>query len=523
MQQLGTLEAALATASKIVTPELILNHIKVLAADEFEGRCPGALGEDKTIEYFNAQFAAISAATGATFKIEEQSVPAVEISSQTELRFTVGGAQLDLEAPKDFIAGSRCLKPSIKIENASLVFCGYGIVAPEYGWDDFKGTDVSGKVLVVLCGDPILPHPTEPGKVDDSMFRGNELTYYGRWSCKYEVGANKGAAAVMIIHETDRAGYGWDVVTHSFGQSGFELNSGEVERPPVDGWFSFEAATRLLAEAGLDLQTLKQAAMRKDFSPVSLPVNANINVDCTFKELESKNFIATLEGSDPKLRHEHVVYCAHWDHFGLAPGGIVSGAVDNASGCAGVLALANAFASLNPRPPRSVVFFLPTLEEQGLIGTRYYVMSQKENLRDMLAVLNFEMLNVWGLGPNFSSVCRGHSTLDKLLDDAGAKQKRNVVPDPQPEKGYLYRSDHFPFMQAGVPGLAIFFPCSDFMEQRQSYIQNDYHKVTDKVRPDWDLAGAAADTILMFDVGLQLLHFGQRATWNKMSEFNRAY
>jgi Zn-dependent M28 family amino/carboxypeptidase len=237
--------------------------------------------------------------------------------------------------------------------------------------------------------------------------------------------------------------------------------------------------------------------------------------------METENFIAVLEGSDANLKHEGIVYTAHWDHFGISEAGTVSGAVDNASGCAGVLALARAFASLKERPPRSVVFFLPTLEERGLLGSRYYVINPVLKMSDTLAVLNLEMLNLWGLGPNFSSVCKGHSSLDQFLEEAATRQKRTVVPESEPEKGYLYRSDHLPFMQAGVPCLAIFFPCADFMEKRQSYIKNDYHKVTDKVKDAWNLDGAAADTILMFDVGLRLLQTGYRAKWNDMSEFRR--
>jgi len=522
MQNATVLTDQLDLAAKSITPKLLLDHISTLASDEFEGRCPGTAGEALTLQYFAAQIAAISAETGVAFQIEQQTVATVEIATKATMSVTISGETQTLDAPRDYVAGSRRMQAQVDVKDSDIIFLGYGITAPEYDWDDFKGVDVSGKTIVVLCGDPILPCSDNPDEVDTSMFRGKELTYYGRWIYKYEIGARTKAAAVFIIHETDRAGYGWDVVTHSFGHSDFELKSAcPNERPPIDGWLSLAAATKLFALAGLDLQKLKQAAASKDFVPVALAAIATIKADCTFKEMETQNFVAVLEGSDANLKHECIVYAAHWDHFGIGAEGTISGAVDNASGCAGVLALAKAFASLPQRPPRSVVFFMPTLEERGLLGSRYYVSHPVLKMSDTMAVLNLEMLNLWGLGANFSSVCKGHSSLDQLLTEATARQKRNVVPESEPEKGYLYRSDHLPFMQAGVPALAIFFPCPDFMEQRRSYIKNDYHKVTDKVKSNWNLDGAAADTILMFDVGLRLLETGYRAKWNDMSEFRR--
>lgn len=493
-------------ARRCITADKLLAHIATLASDEFQGRCPGREGEQRTLDYFDQVFAEISDRTGAEFVIQRQLVPTVEIKSTSILTFTARGDKYELQPPEEYILWSRQLQPHVQVDNAEVIFAGYGITAPEYQWNDFADIDVRGKFLIVLCGDP--------------NFKGHEMTYYGRWTNKFEMAAKLKAAGILIVHETEKAGYGWDVVTHSFGNSDFELKTTRPEdKAPVEGWISLDAARRLFAKSGQDYESLKKAAQTNDFRGVKLDATATGAMRCTFNEVETYNFIATLPGSDPDVSDESVVYSAHWDHFGVTEKGTISGAVDNATGCAGVLALADAFASLPARPPRSTVFFLPTLEEQGLLGSRHYVATAHE--QKILAVLNLEMLNPWGICRTVSSVCKGHSNLDELLDAAAKRQNRAIVPDPQPEKGYMYRSDHLPFMRAKIPGLALFFPAMDFMQERQAYIAQDYHKPSDKPKPNWNLEGAAADTLLFFDVGLHVLKTGFRAQWSTASEFFR--
>ncbi len=500
----------------------LMEHIKTLASDEFAGRNPATDGEAKTLEYFENHFANLTAKTGAKFETQQQAVRAIGIRSKSDIEFSHGATTQKLTGGTDYVASSKKIKEHVKLDQSQVVFCGYGIVAQEYGWDDFKDLDVEGKTLLVLTGDPILPDPKDPSKIDDTMFRGSELTYYGRWTYKYEIAGAKKAAAIFIIHETQRAGYAWDVVAHSFGHEEFVLSlSNPDERSSVEGWLTYEQGTQLLKLAGHDFEELKKSALSKTFKPVVLDLKVTASVTSEFKYVESHNFVAVLPGADESLKNESILYSAHWDHFGTNEKGALSGAVDNASGVSGVLALASAFARMNIHFPRSVVFFIPTLEEQNLLGTKFYVENPILPIAETLAVLNLEMLCPWGPSKQLSSVCRGHSSLDEHLERATRKRGRSVVGDPQPEKGYLYRSDHLPFMQAGIPALALFFSCMDYLDKRQQFIVEDYHKVTDKPKANWDLSGAAEDVELFLEIGCELLQSGYRATWNEMSEFRR--
>ena len=518
----NSLNKNLAHARSAITSEEMLGHIRELASDEFAGRCPSTTGETKTLDYFDNFFKQLSAESEVKFKTTRQNVPAIEIHSIAQCSLNINGQVFPLNAPTEYVLSSRRTDEQISVKDSDLVFVGYGIVAPEYGWDDFKGLDVTGKTIVVLAGDPIIYRQDNPDEVDTSLFRGKELTYYGRWTYKFETAGLKNAAAVLIIHETTRAGYGWDVVTHSFGHEHFDLQSADQKMiPSVEGWLSLEAAKDLLQKCGHSYDELKTRSLSQDFHPLQLDAKFQADLESKFKKVESKNFIAVLPGSDKELANECIVYTAHWDHFGVTPEGVMSGALDNASGVAGVLALAKAFAFCHERSPRSVVFLLPTLEEQNLLGSRYYVQHPEFSAENTLAVLNLEMMNTWGKSISISSVCKGHSTLDTLMEESASQQGRVVVAEPQPEKGYLYRSDHVPFMQVGIPGLALFFPGMDQLEKRQHYVVTDYHKVTDKVKVDWDLSGAVDDGLLFFDIGWRILDTGYRATWNVMSEFMR--
>ncbi len=512
----------ISSASKHISHDSLLKHISTLASDEFQGRLPASDGEAITMKYFEDHFAELNKTSGTNFETYQQKVPAVEISYKSSMNFKVKGETIEVRTPEQFVASTRKMQPKVKLEHSQLVFAGYGITASEYDWDDFKGADVSNKTLLVLAGDPILPQPGSPDKVDDTIFRGTDLTYYGRWTYKVERAGALNAAAVLIIHETDRAGYGWDVVGKSFGRDEFVLKSiNPDDYPAVEGWLSFEQASELLKLTGHNLADLKAASQRRDFKPIPLEIEANATIESTFRDVETNNFIAVLPGTDEKLKNESIIYSAHWDHFGVCDEGVLSGAVDNASGVAGVLCMASAFAHLDKRPTRSVVFFLPTMEEQNLLGSKFYVERPILPVSDTLAILNLEMLSPWGKSKAINNLTMGHSSLDEYFDRAAHRRDKTIVPEPQREKGYIYRSDHMPFMQAGVPALVLFFPCIDDLEKRQKFIANDYHKVSDKPKPDWDLSGAAEDATMFFEIGCEILNDGHRAKWNELSEFRR--
>lgn len=500
--------------SQAITADELMKHIKTLASDEFAGRKPGSEGEEKTLDYFDRYYRDLASRSGRSFEVARQRVPARRILSKPNVAFKIGNQQWTLDAPREYFANTKQTDSRVEVTDSEIVFVGYGIEAKEYEWDDYKGLDVAGKTLIMLCGDPIH---------DPEIFRGRELTYYGRWTYKYEIAGAKQATAVFIVHETDRAGYGWDVVTHSFGQEGFALQHEDTSKcARVDGWLSRDAAIQLFQLAGLDYENCKQQALSREFKPIALQSSTcAATIESTFANIDSYNSVAVLRGSDPSLADEGIIYTAHWDHFGVTADGIISGAVDNATGVASVLEVAKAFA-YSPPERRSVVFFLPTLEEQNLLGSKHYVRHPTLPIEKTLAVLNFEMMNPWGRSTSISSVCMGHTSLDDLLREAASQQGKTVVPDPEPEKGYMYRSDHLPFMRAGIPGLALFFSCMNHLDRRAAYIRNDYHKPTDKPNADWDLSGAAEETRLFFEVGMRVLKDGYRAKWNPKSEFATA-
>src|SRR6266446_4227961 len=349
-------------ALEAITPDGLLAHIKVLASNEFEGRAPGTKGEDLSVKYISDQFRSIGLKPGNPDGSYTQEVPLAGIKSDPKMSFTVGGNATELKYPDDFVASSARLQSEIKIDNSDVVFVGYGIVAPEYGWDDYKDVDVRGKTILMLINDPAIPDPKDPSRLDEKMFNGKAMTYYGRWTYKYEIAAQKGAAAAVIIHETEPAAYPYSVVKTSWAKENYELdapdkNMGAVQ---VRSWITLDVAKKLLADSGQDFDALKKAAIKKDFRPVALQAKVNISIKQAVRSFKSRNILGKLEGSDPKLSDEWVIYTAHWDHLGRhldLPGDqIFNGAIDNASGVASVIQLGAAFAKLNPPPRRSVLF-----------------------------------------------------------------------------------------------------------------------------------------------------------------------
>jgi Zn-dependent M28 family amino/carboxypeptidase len=518
-------------ALEAITPDGLLAHIKVLASDEFEGRAPGSKGEDLSVEYITDQFKKIGLKPGNPDGTYNQEVPLAGIKSEPQMSFVIGDKTMDLKYPDDFVASSARLQPEIKIEKSDVVFVGYGVVAPEYGWDDYKNVDVKGKTLLMLIGDPPVPNPKNPSKLDDKMFKGTAMTYYGRWTYKYEIAAQKGAAAAIIIHETEPAAYPWQVVKSSWGKENFELDNPNKNMDAVSArsWITLDVAKKLLADCSQNFDALKKSAITKDFRAVVLNANADIQIKQQVRSFKSHNVIGKLEGSDPKLNGEYVIYTAHWDHLGRHPelqgDQIFNGAIDNASGVASVIELAAAFKKINPPPKRSVLFMATTAEEAGLLGAKFYAEHPLYPLEKTLADINLDSMNVWGKARDIEDLSLGFSTVDDLLAAAAKQQGRSAIPDSRPDKGKIYRADNFEFSKAGLPSLYV--GKGEHLLSRpetaplrsDEYDSTDYHQVTDEVRPDWDLSGAVQDVQLLFEVGYEVANGDKFPEWKSGSEF----
>jgi Zn-dependent M28 family amino/carboxypeptidase len=525
--------APAAAADQSITPAALLDHIRTLASDEFEGRAPGTPGEERTVNYLVEQLKTLGLQPGNPDGTYIQRVPLTGFTAQSTVSVTAPVGPIELRAPNEVVAWSRRSRPEVKVTNADVVFVGYGVVAPEYGWDDFKDVDVRGKTVLILVNDPPVPvDPSDPEKLDDTVFKGRAMTYYGRWTYKFEQASRKGAAAAIVIHQTGPAGYPWGVIMISSGRENFDLasdaGSGHCD---VEGWVPVEAARKLCAVAGEDFEALKAAAVRRDFRPVPLNLKANLTINSTLRQVASRNVIAKIEGSDPRLRNEYVVYTAHWDHLGHDPSakgdGIYHGAADNAAGTAALLELARAFTRARPR--RTVLFLSVTAEEKGLLGAKYYVTHPLYPLSATVANINMDGLNLWGPTRDVPIVGLGQSTLEDVLAPLARAQGRLVVPESDPAKGFYFRSDHFEFAKAGVPALyldkgidVIGKPEGYGKARRQAYIDNDYHQVTDTVKPDWDLTGAAQDVQLLFQVGYAVANDDSHPEWKPTSEFRAA-
>lgn len=525
----------LKTALEGIKPDQILAHIKVLASDEYEGRGPGTPGEDKTIAYLTGQFQKMGLKPGNPDGTFLQSVPLVGFQAkQVTGAFQAGTKTIGLSFPNDFVAVSRRMAEEVKVGDSEVVFVGYGVVAPEYGWDDYKGKDVRGKTLIMLVNDPAVPAPNDPSKLDPALFRGPAMTYYGRWTYKYEIASEKGAAAAILVHETGPAGYPFEVVKGSWGRENFDIaqppGSQAPARVAVEGWLSFEKAKELFQACGHDLAGLKQAATKRDFRPVVLGASGKFSIMNALREVKSRNVVARLEGSDPMLKNEAVIYTAHWDHLGrdtaLQGDQIYNGAADNASGVAAVLEIARALTQVTPAPKRSIVFLAVTAEEKGLLGAKYYAAHPLYPLERTLADINLDVINLWGPTKDLISIGMGNSTLDDMLVEIAKRYGRTVGPDANPEKGYYFRSDHFEFAKQGVPALDpkggreyIGKPADFGQKKLEDYTANDYHKVSDQVKPEWDLSGAVEDAKLLVELGYAVAQADRYPEWKPDSEF----
>jgi Zn-dependent M28 family amino/carboxypeptidase len=529
------LPAELKPALDTVNADDLLRHIKELSSDRYEGRGPGTEGEKLTVSYTTEQFQKLGLKPGNPDGTFVQKVPLAGFTAQPEASFKAGDKEVTLENLKDYVAVTRRYEPQVNVENSDVVFVGYGVTAPEYGWDDYKGVDVKGKTIVMLINDPAVPSPSNPNELDANAFKGKAMTYYGRWTYKYEEATRRGAAAAVIVHETGPAGYQFEVVSGSWGRENFDIVSPDnnAGRVGVESWITLDKAKELFAAGGQDFDALHKAATTKEFKPVALNAKATFRVKNTLRKIDSQNVLAKLEGSDPTLKNEYVVYSAHWDHLGRdekAQGdGIFNGAIDNASGVAQVLELAEAFTKLPTPPKRTLVFLLVTAEEKGLLGAKYYASNPLYPPAKTLANVNIDGANQWGRTKDIVIIGEGNTTVEDIAREVLTAQGRTVKPDPETEKGFYYRSDHFEFAKIGVPAFYadtgtdfIGKPPEYSQQKRDEYNVKDYHKPSDEVKPDWDLSGAVEDAQFLLVVGYRIAQGDKYPEWKPGTEFKAA-
>ena len=518
-----------------ITPEGLLKHIRVLASDEFEGRAPATAGEEKTVDYLIRECRAMKLSPGNPDGTYLQKVALWGITGGGgEISIRSGDAAFPLTA-QDYRATSSQPKASIAIPDSPMVFAGYGIVAPEYGWDDYKGLNVKGKAVVILGGDPPIPDPNDPSKLDPKMFLGPELSFYGRPGSKADLAHRRGATAVITLQggpagrgPTRPPGANAGPNRYITRETMIVRDASSTDHIAATISLNHEKAVELFAASGLDLDKLRESALSRDFKPVALKAAISGSVHNQVREIDTSNVVAKIEGSDSALRSEYVIYSGHWDHMGRQGDNIYHGASDNASGTAGVLELAHAFTELPTRPKRTVIFLWPTAEERGLLGARYYVQHPLYPLAKTVANINLDYFSNWGWGrtKDFSILGMGMTSLDDLTKEAVARQGRVVTGDTDPVEGFYWRSDHVEFAMGGVPSLAS-SPGVDFVgkdpdygdRKRQEYIRNDYHKPTDQVKPDWDLTGAVQDLQVLLDVGYRVAQDPARPKWTHRPPF----
>ena len=514
-------------------------HVRTLASDAFEGRAPGSVGENRSVSYIEAQFKRLGLKPGNGDSYF-QTVPMVETvaDENTALRIDAGGKTRELRFGSDIVIGTRTGKPEVKLDGTGVVFVGYGVNAPELGWNDYAGVDVKGKTVLMFVNDPGFHQQ------DASLFEGNRMTYYGRWTYKFEEAARQGAAAALIIHDTEGASYGWEVVKNSWSGAQFDLRAADDPTPrvQVQGWISADAARSLFSALGRNLDSLYAAAGKRGFKAIPLDATASLDLKSRISEKSSRNVIARLDGA--KRPNESIVYMAHWDHLGnhahdadehgpasrsSGEDTIYNGAIDNATGVAGILEIADAFVNQQSRPDRSVLFIAPTLEESGLLGSRYYVAHPVVPLAQTVAVINLDAMPVIGKARDMTVVGFGSSELEDVLRSIAQKQGRTLHAEATPEDGFYFRSDHFNFARAGVP--ALYAKGGDDLvdggttagrRAQVEYRDQRYHKPSDEYDPAWKVGGVMQDLEALYGVGQQLAGSEAWPRWYEGNPFRAA-
>ena len=515
-------------AQKVITEELLSKHISTLASDEFEGRAPGTKGEEKTVAYLTESFAAAGLQPGNPDGTWIQKATMTGVTSELRAQFITDDERWVMETGPDIIGNTYRTNRNLNLLKKGVVFCGYGVNAPEYNWNDFEGVDVKGKVIVVLVNDPPVMKDDE---LDSTMFGGKAMTYYGRWSYKYEEGLRQGAAGVIVVHETIPAGYPFSVLQN--GYNGEQLTIEDKSKKPLsfEGWMPVNAAEKLFKMSGLSYQKLKAKAVEPDFKAVTLKAKFTSRIANSVRKFSSNNVIAKYEGNDPELKDEYVIYTAHWDHIGKNPDlqgdQIYNGANDNAQGTGTIMAVAEAFANLAEGSRRSVLFLAVTAEEQGLLGAKYYALNPLYPLNKTVGVINVDAMgNTFGKTKDLIVVGKGNSELDQVLEYAAKQDKKYLIPDAEPEKGYYYRSDHFEFAKQGVPalyadgGIDVVRKGKEYgLEMKDDYTNNHYHGLSDEVKDDWNYDGMVQDVRILFRTGYAISQHDVWPSWSEGTEF----
>jgi Zn-dependent M28 family amino/carboxypeptidase len=496
--------------------------VKILSSDEFEGRAPASPGGIKAKNYIEKRFREIGLLPGNGDSYF-QAVPLLETESSgfSPLTFTGTNYALTLNYPDEMVVGSYRMEDKIVLSNSEVVFAGYGIVAPEYNWNDYEGIDVNGKTVIILVNDPGFVAK------DSSMFNGRAMTYYGRWTYKFEEASRQGAAAALIVHQAEPASYGWDVVRNSWSGTQYSVVvDGNTGRLPVEGWIHYKAAEKLFRE-GINMEQVLAQAARPGFSAIPLKAQASVSFSNRYSHSECHNVLGYIEGS--RYPEETIVYMAHWDHLGKIKTSdgydIYNGAVDNATGVAALFAIAEAFLSEEKAPERSVVFLAVTAEESGLLGSKYYAEHPAFPIETTAGGINIDAMNVYGPTNDVISIGYGFSELDNILEKHAASQNRKVKPDPYPERGFYYRSDHFNLARKGVP-MIYAKGGNDYIGRDEAYskmVQEDsanrYHTPNDVIHELWNFEGISQDLELYYLIGKELANSRSFPNWTEGNEF----
>lgn len=516
------------SAVESITEQDMLVHIQELSSDEYMGRGTGTEGEVMSANYLVEQFSRMGATSGVDDGSYLQPFPLVgQKTTDHRMQFTIDGRErMDLTYFEDFVAWPADESTEIDINNAELVYVGYGIEAPEEKWNDFKDMDVAGKILVIKNNDP---------EYDEDLFGGKARLYYGRYTYKYEKAREMGALGAIIIHTTETAGYGWNVVSNSWSRERFNVKdeSGTESTTKLNAWITYDQANALFELAGLDLEDQMDAADDPDFKPVELGrVRMNASLDAEYRDINAMNVVAEIEGNDPELKEEYLVLTAHYDHLGITKpvegDSVNNGAEDNAAGVSAVLEMMEAYKMMQPQLKRSVLALVVSAEEVGLLGSQYWAENPTVEPAKVSANINMDGMNVYGETNDVVVVGYGRTSLSDLVVEVAEGEGRTVKPDARPEQGIFYRSDHFNMARVGIP--AIFpNPGTEFVDKEEGYraiIDSvkaaNYHSVNDEINEYWDLGGAQRDTRLFFKVGLEVLNAPELQSWKKGDEFEAA-